>query len=992
MISYVNKNISYILLAISISVIVLGGINYYLNFERQNRAHDRLLQIERQLNEVNLLYIAQLKAIKEKRGYQYLKADYQLLHYREARQEAQERIATVAASLDRPDDQNLFRRVEEVMNRRFTQFDRHINYVNTLPIAEARALIVAEEEEMRIGAEQIEILFEQLSQQLSRQSQETEQAQDRYAEQNNAGFVVLMGVALLLMLLTAYMGLKRRLIEKEKEIAERKAEIIRSSEELFSSAFEYASIGMALVAPGGEWLRVNKTLCQLLEYPEKELLSLRFQDITHPDDLAADLAYLDQMLRKEIDTYQIEKRYLTKSGRVAWGFLSVSLVLNEDGTPKYFISQIQDISVQKQAQAELENQKNRLSNVLEGTHAGTWEWNVQTGETIFNETWAEFIGYTLDELQPISIETWVRFAHPDDLAESNRRLQACFERRSDYYEYECRMRHKDGHWIWVLDKGKVLSWTDDGQPLWMFGTHTDITRTKVSELELVERKAFMEAVLETIDIGIIVCDTQGMLKYYNKATRELHGLPESTLPADRWWEYFSLLDRDGITAVTNEERPMKKALRGENAKDLELTIRHASGRLLNVIVSGTQIKGPNGELLGAVAAIDDITAIRRAQRALEASERRFKGIFNSTFQFIGFLEMDGTLLEANQTFLDFATLRPEDVVGKKFWEGYWWQISETTRDTLRASIARAAQGETISYEVAVWDQDKHPVTILFNLKPLTDASGAVLAIIAEGRPIQEIVDARAALVRKNQELEDFAYIAAHDLNEPLRKIGSFMQLLKTKYSDKLDDTGVRYVELAVDGARRMSALIDDLLNYARVGSENVPFETVPAEELLSEVVSLQNSVVAEKNARITWDPLPVVVGQKTPLRLLFQNLIGNGLKYQQAGTQPQVHISVRESASAWKFAVRDNGIGIGKEHHEKIFHLFRRLHTRREFAGTGMGLATCKKIVYQHGGDLWVESEPGQGSTFYFTIPKPRKQAALAAPKAKAKAHPGTLS
>jgi PAS domain S-box-containing protein len=975
MIAYINKHITSILLFIAVSVLVFGGINYYRNLQEQSSAHDQLVRVERQLNEVNLLYIAQLKAVKEKRAYQYLRADYQLLRYKEARQETIERLAAVAAVMDQSADHTLFQRVKVALDHRFEQLDQHVGYVQNLPVEETRRRIVAEEEEMRLGAERIENIFEEFTQQLTRQSQSLEQERNRYAAKNNEGFVLLMGVALTLLFLTAYMGWKRRLIEKQKDAAERKAEILKSTEELFSSAFAYASIGMALVAPEGEWLRVNKTLCRFLEYTEDELLSLNFQEITFPEDLAADLYYVDRLLRKEIETCQFEKRYVTKSGKIVWSFLSVSLVTNEDGSPRYFIAQIQDISEQKQAQAELESQKDRLSNVLEGTHAGTWEWNVQTGETIFNETWAEFIGYSLEELQPVSIDTWIKFAHPDDLPESSRRLQECFERKSDFYECECRMRHKDGHWIWVLDKGKVLTWTDDGKPLWMFGTHSDITRTKRFELELMESKAFTEAVLETIDIGILVLNAEGKLKFYNKATRDLHNLPGWDIAPEHWDRYVALYDQDGTTRLLPENMPSRKSLNGEEAKDVEITIKQHSGAVMHVVASASPIKGPGGQLLGTVVAIDDISAMKKAQRALEASERRFRGIFNSTFQIIGFLEPDGTLLEANQTSLDFAALRAEEVVGRKFWEGYWWQISESTQSTLRENIGRAARGEVVNYEVEIWDHDKNPVTILFNLKPLTDAAGTVVAIIAEGRPIQEMVDARAALLRKNQELEDFAYIAAHDLNEPLRKIGSFMQLLKSKYSDKLDDVGVRYVDLAVDGARRMSTLIDDLLDYAKVGSENVPFEKVPTEELLREVLSLQKSVVSEKDALISWDSLPVVVGQKTPLRLLFQNLIGNGLKYQQAGTQPKVHISGKESPGEWKFAIKDNGIGIRKEYHEKIFHLFRRLHSRREFAGTGMGLATCKKIVYLHGGDLWVESEPGQGSTFFFTIPKPRQQA-----------------
>lgn len=620
--------------------------------------------------------------------------------------------------------------------------------------------------------------------------------------------------------------------------------------------------------------------------------------------------------------------------------------------------------------AQIRKQNERIYNILDGTHAGTWEWNVQTGETIFNDTWANIIGYTLDELQPVSIDTWIKFVHPDDLQLSNEKLQACFSEQTDHYDCACRMKHKDGHWVWIQDRGKVMSWTEDGKPLWMFGTHIDISAAKQLELELKESKSFIDTVLETVDAGIVVCDAQGNLKLFNKATRRMHGLPEQPIPPDQWSAYYQLYKGDAVTPMTMDEIPLYRAWKGLPAKDIEMAIRHTSGSWVFVKAYGSQLLDNEGRVTGAVVAMHDITASKKAQLQLEQSERKFRGIFHSTFQFIGFLSPDGTLLEANQTALDFAGLVPEDVLGKKFWDCYWWQISKEAQQQLQEAIAKAAKGETVKYEVEVWDKQKNRIPILFNVKPLTDDAGNIVAIVPEGRPVQDVVEARAALLQKNRELEAFASMAAHDLKEPARMIGSFMQLLKTKYGERVDEAGLRYIDAAISSSKRMNELILDLLQYARAGADSDSFTQVNTENVVLEIMAQLNVVLEEKKAQIKFTQLPVVWAQKTGLEMLLRNLISNAVKYQPKGRIPVVQITAADTGSHWQFVVEDNGIGIAQENLSAIFDLFKRLHGSEEFSGTGMGLATCKKIANLHGGRIWAESEEGKGSRFYFTIEK----------------------
>lgn len=255
----------------------------------------------------------------------------------------------------------------------------------------------------------------------------------------------------------------------------------------------------------------------------------------------------------------------------------------------------------------------------------------------------------------------------------------------------------------------------------------------------------------------------------------------------------------------------------------------------------------------------------------------------------------------------------------------------------------------------------------FETELLSQIADQIGIALTQSQLLEQETRQRQELARSNAELQQFAYIASHDLQEPLRMIASYLQLIERRYKDKLDANANDFIHYAVDGASRMQKLINDLLAYSRVGTRAQPFEQVDLEVIVEQVIHNLKLMIADHQATVTYDSLPTVLADATQLTQLFQNLIGNAIKF-HSETPPRVHIQVEDRDGERVFSVQDNGIGFEPEYAERIFVIFQRLHDRTEYPGTGIGLAVCKKIVERHGGRIWVQSELGKGATFYFTL------------------------
>lgn len=543
--------------------------------------------------------------------------------------------------------------------------------------------------------------------------------------------------------------------------------------------------------------------------------------------------------------------------------------------------------------------------------------------------------------------------HWKDLNEACMRGESHKSEQDIYY-------HPDGSYDYL--KWEVRPWyTDDNQIGGIIIFTEVITDVVNTEIELHKQIQIQEMMIENLpDFSIVLFDHDLRIMLIGGDTLRKNG------------HDFDMIQGKMLHEVVSEDVYQillpyyRRALNGESFFFERRSDR--TGQILHSFAN--PIKDQEGRVIAGLMTTQDVTSGEALQQLLEFTEVRFHAIFNNTFQFIGFMTPEGILLEVNEAALAFAGLREEDVVGKLFWETKWWSLSLDIQERLRDSIQKAATGEFVRYEVDVVGKDDAVITIDFSIKPVFDANDKVIQLIPEGRNITDMVLLREELERSNNELQNFAYIASHDLQEPLRMVTSFLNLLKDEYDGQLSDDADQYIDFAVDGAQRMKQLIQDLLSYSRISTQGDEFADVDIDNVLQNVLDNLAVTIHESDVTIICNTsLPTIKGDKSQLTSLFQNLISNAIKFQQSDQQPIITIAVEEKGAYWQFEISDNGIGIDPKFYDRIFTIFQRLHNRTDYAGTGIGLAMCKKIVERHSGTIWLESKLGEGSKFYFLLP-----------------------
>jgi PAS domain S-box-containing protein len=582
----------------------------------------------------------------------------------------------------------------------------------------------------------------------------------------------------------------------------------------------------------------------------------------------------------------------------------------------------------------------------------------QRAADMFGLTPTDVIGKTLfDTLSPEVAQTYL---------ERNRRLIAT----RSFEEYESTFTLPLGERTFFISDQVLVDERGEGYAL--LTSSIDITANRRAEADLQVALTKYQTLFEAFPLGIAVSNAQGQIIEANTTAEQLVGIGRNELTQRQIdGAEWRIVRPDGTPMPTDEYASVRALKEQRILKNIEMGVITPSGttRWINVIAAPLPLEDQGLVII----TYGDISERKEAEAALQRSEHAFRTLYESMRDAFVSTDMSGVIRQYNSSFKELIGYTDEEIAQLTYKD-----ITPEQWHTLEAYILQEQilpRGYSDLYEKEY--QSKSGAIIPIELRTMLthDENGQPSGMWAMIRDITARKQAEAALhktmeelTRSNADLEQFASVASHDLQEPLRAVTSMVQLLQQRYHGQIDARADEYIALAVEAATRMQTLINDLLTFSRVQRRGKPFAPTRADVALTTALANLQVAITESAATITHDTLPTVLADPTQLTQLFQNLISNAIKF-HSEIPPLIHISADRRDGTWCFSVHDNGIGISPDYFERIFVIFQRLHPRRDYPGTGIGLALCKKIIERHNGQIWVESHLGHGTTFFFTIP-----------------------
>ncbi len=643
------------------------------------------------------------------------------------------------------------------------------------------------------------------------------------------------------------------------------------------------------------------------------------------------------------------------------------------------------------AEEALKTKRQKLEFVIEGSRLGTWAWNVQTNKTVFNKIWAAQLGYTLEELAPTTIGTWTRLTHPDDLQKAKALLTPCLTGELSDYECELRMRHKDGHWVWILDRGRVMTHDADGKPLQMFGTHDDITKRKLAEKRLIERERTLQTILQTTADGFWIINSEGRLTEANAAYCSMSGYSSDEIVQLT----IADLEVDETPADTNAR--IQRIL--SNGSDIfETRHRAKDGGIFDVEVSVTYLNVDDGKM---ICFCRDITGRKCVQAALRESEAKYRALVEYANDIIYTLTPEGVFQYVSPNWTAILGHDPRDVKGCHFASYVHPDDVATCRTFLEAAVAGGPRPANIEYRIrhldGSWrwhssngsvmrDSEGRVTQCIAIAHDITDRKRMEDALRSANAELEQTVEALAsanktleeftgAAEAANQSKSEFLANMSHEIRTPMTAILGFSEMLRTEGDlSKAPSGRLKAIDTIQKNGNYLLDLINDILDLSKIEAGKLDVDRIACSpiEVLDEVVTLMRVRADAKNLPLQLEYATGIpeVFQCDPLRLrqILINLIGNAIKFTETGSVRVVaRIRQRVSKPAiMQIDVIDTGIGMTAEQTSKLFQPFSQADssTTRRFGGTGLGLVISKRLAEMLGGDIVLHSEAGKGSTF----------------------------
>ena len=742
---------------------------------------------------------------------------------------------------------------------------------------------------------------------------------------------------------------------------------LKESEEKFRSIVQSINDGIVYIDENGIILHVNKALTYLFETSEDFLVGKNVIELANNFAKRSKNSKFKQFVSEISKGNPVEPLEIKYKNR----FLEISI--SYDLTTKRVVGIARDLTFQKKTENELLIQSRRTNDALRGANLGTWEWNIQTGKMIFNERCLDIIGYSLVEASGWTMQKWKERTHPEDLKNSEKLMTAHFHRKRKFYECEMRMKHKNGDWVWVMERGKVAIWNDDGNPLMISGTQHDITDRKLVEKEIKESERRLATLMDNLPGIAYRCknDKKWSMEFISNGCYELTGYRSSELIGPQSIPFANLIHPEDKDYVYRE---VQKALMKRNPFEIEYRITTADGTEKVVWEKGTGVFN-NKQLLFLEGFIHDITADKKAENALKNQEQLLRQIAeNYPNSFVSIIDSNlRIVLSAGQEFKN-QNLNPEDQKGMLPAE-----LFGKDAETIKKYYQRTFLGEECDFELLISKKYLH-----FRTVPIQTESSRIEHILVVIENITEKKQMWDDLVAAKEKAEEsdrlksaFLTTMNHELRTPLNHIIGFSEIIrdttneeKTKqFSDTIFQSGLGLlgmIEDIFDLALTEKSVIK--LRLSKINVENMYLEMKSIlEELyissgkqdkISLIFNPEKSVLSKQ-----------IVSDKNKLVQVMINLFKNAIKFTESGT---IEFGIQKAKNnQLNMYVKDTGIGIPEDKKNIIFEFFRQgddSHTRR-FGGVGIGLAISKKIAEAMEGSIVVQSKQGKGSTFIFSIP-----------------------
>lgn len=636
--------------------------------------------------------------------------------------------------------------------------------------------------------------------------------------------------------------------------------------------------------------------------------------------------------------------------------------------------------IEKDRQLSKENTESRLQAIFDHSPLGIIVISPTTQILEANQEFSKMTGYSNVELSTMNM---IEMTYPDDAQHSAKFIRKVLTDKIDTYTIEQRLVKKNGESVWINFIGNILR-NEDGQIAFGVGLAEDITERRLTEHALQENIIKFQGFMEQSTDGITLVDQEGFITEWSHGMENLTGIDADQAIGEKVWDVqLQITPQERRTAKAKEaykaisEEIIQTGMVNPDFQRMEIDFENSTGEQKTMQIVTFPIKTDKSTMIGSIHR--DITERKQAETRLQNITRELQeaqrianlGSWSNNVA-------TGETIWSDQVYRIFGYEPDSDLSPVEIFDRHMHpDDKEEYFQTIKSYFFDLEQNEFKDLHLRIISPKGDINYLTTSGEHFTDSNGKRIGARGTIFDITEIMKAEEALKvlaieleRSNKELEQFAYIASHDLQEPLRKIQAFSDRLETKYKEVLDIRGQDFLTRMRDAANRGQIMVEALLTYSRVSTRGKPFIRIDLNQVLQDVVSDLELRIEDSQGTVRVEDLPVIDADPAQMRQLFQNLISNGLKFYQPDQKPFVEVSsLVQSPNRVQISVRDHGIGFDTEYSERIFQPFQRLNTRQEYEGSGIGLAVCRKIVERHGGEISTQSESGKGATFYVTLP-----------------------